>query len=170
MCVGSVFWAVFGIDVVGTPFCHSFLGTSLREWLLCAGVISYKGEEGSCSLSWGVGAEASLCSCSTSPQSRGLGDFHLVRYSACLCFLLNPIFFCIPIIKAICNSCMTSRFSSIFSAFTLRPSFSPGLFCTFMQTWGDSWDWVTKPSYVSSQVSQCSSFWPRNRIYLLGFQ
>lgn len=38
-----------------------------------------------------------------------------------------------------------------------------------MQAWGDSWDRVTKPSYVSSQVSQCSSFWPRNRIYLLGF-
>lgn len=38
-----------------------------------------------------------------------------------------------------------------------------------MQAWGGSWDRVTKPSYVSSQVSQCSSFWPRNRIYLLGF-
>lgn len=116
LSLGSTLWELLSAI--------AFWGTSLREWLLCAGVISHKGEEGSCSLSWEVGAEASLRSCSTSPRGRAAGhsDFHLVRYSVSLCFLLNPIFFCIPIIKTICNSYMTSRFSTIFSAFTLRPS------------------------------------------------
>lgn len=102
--LGSTLWKL--LSAIG------FLGTSLREWLLCTGVISYKGEEESCSLSWDVGAEASLHSCSTSPQGRAVGhsDFHLVWYSVNLCFLLNPTSFCIPTIKTIYNSGMTSRF------------------------------------------------------------
>lgn len=39
---GNVLWEFISIN--------TFLGTSLRMWLLCADIISYKGEDGSHSL------------------------------------------------------------------------------------------------------------------------
>lgn len=57
---GTVLWEFISID--------SFLGTSLRMWLLCADVISYKGGNGSHSL--GRYEQKQLF---TSPQARAAG-------------------------------------------------------------------------------------------------
>lgn len=57
---GTVLWEFISID--------NFLGTSLRMWLLCADVISYKGGNGSHSL--GRYEQKQLF---TSPQDRAAG-------------------------------------------------------------------------------------------------